>query len=82
MTVESPKSPKSLPFAPLVEPAAELTRDELVRYARHLTLEHIGHEGQRRLKNARVLVTGAGGLGSRPCTTGRRRGGHHRDRRR
>ncbi|MDN6283291.1 MAG: molybdopterin-synthase adenylyltransferase MoeB [Corynebacterium sp.] len=64
MTVESPKSPKSLPFAPLVEPAAELTRDELVRYARHLTLEHIGHEGQRRLKNARVLVTGAGGLGS------------------
>lgn len=55
---------KELPFAPLVEPAAELTREELVRYARHLTLEHIGHEGQRRLKNARVLVTGAGGLGS------------------
>jgi adenylyltransferase/sulfurtransferase len=49
---------------PLVEPAAELTRDELVRYARHLTLPQIGHEGQRRLKNARVLVTGAGGLGS------------------
>jgi molybdopterin/thiamine biosynthesis adenylyltransferase/rhodanese-related sulfurtransferase len=48
----------------LVEPAAELTRDELVRYARHLTLTQVGHEGQRRLKNARVLVTGAGGLGS------------------
>lgn len=55
---------KELPFAPLVQPAAELTRDELVRYARHLTLEHIGHEGQRRLKNASVLITGAGGLGS------------------
>lgn len=49
---------------PLVEPGAELTRDELQRYARHLTLEHIGVTGQRRLKNARVLVVGAGGLGS------------------
>lgn len=57
-------NPKSLPFAPLVDPAPELTRDELVRYARHLTLTQIGPEGQRRLKNARVLVTGAGGLGS------------------
>ena len=49
---------------PLVDPAEELTREELVRYARHLTLGQIGEEGQRRLKNARVLVTGAGGLGS------------------
>lgn len=55
---------KELPFAPLVAPAADLTRDELVRYARHLTLSQIGQDGQRRLKNARVLVTGAGGLGS------------------
>ncbi|MGO1949229.1 MAG: molybdopterin-synthase adenylyltransferase MoeB [Mycobacteriaceae bacterium] len=51
-------------MTPLVEPAAELTREELVRYARHLTLNDIGPVGQRRLKNARVLVIGAGGLGS------------------
>ncbi|RYV50809.1 molybdopterin-synthase adenylyltransferase MoeB [Pengzhenrongella frigida] len=49
---------------PLVEPAPELTPHEVQRYARHLTLPGIGHEGQRRLKNARVLVVGAGGLGS------------------
>jgi molybdopterin/thiamine biosynthesis adenylyltransferase/rhodanese-related sulfurtransferase len=43
---------------------AELTRDELVRYSRHLTLPDVGIEGQRRLKAARVLCIGAGGLGS------------------
>ena len=42
----------------------ELTRDELVRYSRHLTLPDIGLDGQRRLKAARVLCIGAGGLGS------------------
>ena len=42
----------------------ELTRDELVRYSRHLTLPEIGLDGQRRLKAARVLCIGAGGLGS------------------
>ena len=52
----------SLP--PLVPPAAELTRDEVARYGRHLVLPGIGSDGQRRLKNARVLVVGAGGLGS------------------
>ena len=51
-------------FDPLVEPAAELTREELERYSRHLTLAQFGPVGQRRLKNARVLVVGAGGLGS------------------
>jgi len=54
---------KALPFAPLVDPVDELTRDDLVRYARHLTLDQIGPEGQRRLRGARVLITGAGGLG-------------------
>jgi len=49
---------------PLVEPAAVLTDAEVQRYARHLTLPVVGNEGQRRLKNARVLVVGAGGLGS------------------
>jgi molybdopterin/thiamine biosynthesis adenylyltransferase len=41
-----------------------LTRDELVRYSRHLTLEEFGIEGQEKLKAARVLCVGAGGLGS------------------
>jgi molybdopterin/thiamine biosynthesis adenylyltransferase/rhodanese-related sulfurtransferase len=49
---------------PLVEPAAELTREEVHRYSRHLIIPDVGMEGQRRLKNARVLVIGAGGLGS------------------
>jgi adenylyltransferase/sulfurtransferase len=42
----------------------ELTRDEVLRYSRHLTLDEVGIEGQQRLKAARVLCIGAGGLGS------------------
>jgi molybdopterin/thiamine biosynthesis adenylyltransferase/rhodanese-related sulfurtransferase len=45
-------------------PAAQLSPDELQRYHRHLTLPDIGEAGQRRLKEARVLLVGAGGLGS------------------
>jgi sulfur-carrier protein adenylyltransferase/sulfurtransferase len=52
----------SLP--PLVEPAAELTVDEIRRYSRHLIIPDVGVEGQKRLKNAKVLCVGAGGLGS------------------
>jgi adenylyltransferase/sulfurtransferase len=52
----------SLP--PLVEPADELTIDEVRRYSRHLIIPDVGMTGQKRLKNARVLVIGAGGLGS------------------
>jgi adenylyltransferase/sulfurtransferase len=52
----------SLP--PLVEPASELTVDEVRRYSRHLIIPDIGMAGQKRLKNSRVLVIGAGGLGS------------------
>lgn len=52
----------SLP--PLVEPAAELTKDEVARYSRHLIIPDVGMAGQKRLKNAKVLVIGAGGLGS------------------
>ena len=43
---------------------AHLTREELARYARHLVLPEVGREGQERLKVARVLLVGAGGLGS------------------
>ena len=51
-------------LSPLVEPAAELTAEELVRYSRHVILPQVGLLGQRRLKAARVAVVGAGGLGS------------------
>ncbi|QGN32185.1 adenylyltransferase/sulfurtransferase MoeZ [Microlunatus sp. Gsoil 973] len=49
---------------PLVEPAEELTQKEVERYSRHLIIPDVGMIGQKRLKNARVLVIGAGGLGS------------------
>ena len=49
---------------PLVEPAAELTRDEVIRYSRHLIIPDVATIGQKRLKNAKVLCIGAGGLGS------------------
>src|SRR5881275_2993473 len=52
----------SLP--PLVEPAAELSKEEVARYSRHLIIPDVGVDGQKRLKNAKVLVVGAGGLGS------------------
>jgi adenylyltransferase/sulfurtransferase len=51
-------------FPPLVEPSASLSTQEVERYARHVLIPNVGMEGQRRLKNARVLVVGAGGLGS------------------
>jgi sulfur-carrier protein adenylyltransferase/sulfurtransferase len=53
-----------VPFPPLVEPAAELTRTEVMRYSRHLIIPEVATAGQKRLKNARVLAVGAGGLGS------------------
>ena len=49
---------------PLVTPGPDLTPAQRVRYSRHLLLERIGELGQRRLLAARVLVVGAGGLGS------------------
>jgi adenylyltransferase/sulfurtransferase len=52
----------SLP--PLVTPAADLSVDEVRRYSRHLIIPDVGMTGQKRLKNARVLCVGAGGLGS------------------
>ena len=42
----------------------ELTQDDLSRYSRHLILPEVGVEGQRKLKAARVLCVGTGGLGS------------------
>src|SRR5438270_12453348 len=48
----------------LVEPAESLTPEEIRRYSRHLIIPDVAMAGQKRLKNARVLVVGAGGLGS------------------
>jgi adenylyltransferase/sulfurtransferase len=45
-------------------PDAPLSSEESLRYARHLILDGVGPAGQRRLKQSRVLVVGAGGLGS------------------
>jgi molybdopterin/thiamine biosynthesis adenylyltransferase/rhodanese-related sulfurtransferase/molybdopterin converting factor small subunit len=42
----------------------ELSNDEIARYSRHLILPEVGLEGQKKLKNARVLTIGTGGLGS------------------
>ena len=50
--------------SPLARPAPTLEREELLRYGRHLLLPEVGIDGQRKLKAARVLIVGAGGLGS------------------
>src|SRR5579859_7054221 len=43
---------------------AELTKDEILRYSRHLIIPEVGIEGQQKLKAAKVLLVGAGGLGA------------------
>ncbi len=55
MSTASLTSPADLP---------ELTNDDLGRYSRHLILPEVGMEGQQRLKAAKVLCVGTGGLGS------------------
>ena len=52
----------SLP--PLVDANVDLSVDEVRRYSRHLIIPDVGMAGQKRLKNAKVLCVGAGGLGS------------------
>jgi sulfur-carrier protein adenylyltransferase/sulfurtransferase len=49
---------------PMPAELPDLTKEELQRYSRHLLLPEVGVEGQRRLRAARVLLIGAGGLGS------------------
>jgi adenylyltransferase/sulfurtransferase len=50
--------------APVQAPAAKLSSEEIQRYSRHLTLPEVGLPGQEKLKAARVLSIGSGGLGS------------------
>src|SRR5213082_38882 len=44
--------------------ATTLSNDEILRYSRHLIMPEVGMEGQLKLKNAQVLLVGAGGLGA------------------
>ncbi|HXO27587.1 MAG TPA: molybdopterin-synthase adenylyltransferase MoeB [Thermoanaerobaculia bacterium] len=59
-------NPPSRPASPAPEPAdlPALTPEEIRQYSRHLIMPEVGIEGQRRLKAAKVLMIGAGGLGS------------------
>ena len=50
--------------APPLPKATELSKDEILRYSRHLIMPEVGMEGQLKLKNASVLLVGAGGLGA------------------
>lgn len=52
------------PNSPRPEHTGDLSSDEAARYSRHLMLPEVGLDGQKRLKASRVLVIGAGGLGS------------------
>ncbi len=47
-----------------ISPTAQLSKDEILRYSRHLIMPEVGMEGQLKLKQARVLCIGAGGLGA------------------
>src|ERR1035438_5957260 len=47
-----------------VKPEAVLSNDEILRYSRHLIMPEVGMQGQQKLKAAKVLCIGAGGLGS------------------
>src|SRR5689334_25265457 len=44
--------------------AATLSKEEILRYSRHLIMPEVGMEGQLKLKNAKVLLIGTGGLGA------------------
>ncbi len=48
----------------MLSPAAQLSKDEILRYSRHLIMPEVGMEGQLKLKQAKVLTIGAGGLGA------------------
>ena len=49
---------------PGTKPAASLSKEEILRYSRHLIMPEVGMEGQLKLKNAKVLLIGTGGLGA------------------
>ncbi|HSY34453.1 MAG TPA: ThiF family adenylyltransferase, partial [Acidobacteriaceae bacterium] len=54
---------KSLTESPAAGPVTSLSNEEILRYSRHLIMPEVGMEGQLKLKNAKVLLIGTGGLG-------------------
>src|SRR5579883_1701539 len=48
----------------IAEPPVSLSNDEILRYSRHLIMPEVGMEGQLKLKNAKILLVGTGGLGA------------------
>ncbi|MGH7465476.1 MAG: ThiF family adenylyltransferase, partial [Longimicrobiales bacterium] len=56
--------PATAPVSSDERAASTFSRDEVSRYARHISLREVGWEGQQKLRAARVAVVGAGGLGS------------------
>ena len=62
-SAQRPVPPNALTVLPNA-PSESLDRDELRRYSRHLLLPEVGVEGQKALRRAKVLLVGAGGLGS------------------
>src|SRR6201993_4997361 len=60
---EMPMSTKTQPLTGQA-PAASLTNEEILRYSRHLIMPEVGREGQLKLKAAKVLLIGTGGLGA------------------
>src|ERR1700744_1197750 len=55
---------QSLTESPAAAPATSLSNEEILRYSRHLIMPEVGMEGQLKLKNAKVLLIGTGGLGA------------------
>src|SRR5580704_16590532 len=53
-----------LTASPAAAPATSLSNEEILRYSRHLIMPEVGMEGQLKLKNAKVLLIGTGGLGA------------------
>jgi sulfur-carrier protein adenylyltransferase/sulfurtransferase len=60
----APSSRPAHPPSPAATPPLAFDREELLRYSRHILLPEVGLAGQRRLRESKVLVVGAGGLGS------------------
>ncbi len=53
-----------LTASPAAAPAISLSKDEILRYSRRLVMPEVGMEGQLKLKTAKVLLVGTGGLGA------------------
>src|SRR5579875_2671176 len=59
-----PTKTKTLTASHAAQGAASLSNEEVLRYSRHLIMPEVGMEGQLKLKQAKVLCIGAGGLGA------------------